>query len=310
MNRNPYMIQIALRLISFFRSQTQQKRKGEDEVWALITGRIEAERRMRRRRISYRLGAGIAIAATLVGVIYLAIYPVGNSSVPLERYVNMLGDYQENGSQIQLLLGEDEAYAVTQGKEKIYYSSQGAISVGMDKQNVENAVADSDNDFNQLIVPKGKNCQVELSDGTMMYVNSGSRVVYPRVFGGRSREIYVEGEAYLEVAHDESKPFLVRTDRFSVEVLGTKFDICAYKDEERGNVALVSGAVRLNDAHQREVLLKPGHLVNIESGMASDPVNVNISDYISWIDGTLTVKDETLENTFRKIRRFYTTPIV
>ena len=75
----------------------------------------------------------------------------------------------------------------------------------------------------KLIVPAGRRSSLELADGTKIWVNSSSTVIYPNLFTGDKREIYVEGEAYLEVAHDSERPFYVKTQTMNVRVLGTRF---------------------------------------------------------------------------------------
>lgn len=85
-------------------------------------------------------------------------------------------------------------------------------------------------EYNQIIVPKGKRSQIVLADNSKIWINSGSKVIYPRAFEGKYREIYVEGEVYLNVTHDTSKPFIVNTSGFEVRVLGTSFNISAYKN--------------------------------------------------------------------------------
>ena len=84
------------------------------------------------------------------------------------------------------------------------------------------------------------------SDGTKIWVNSGSKVIYPVSFEKKKREIYVEGEVYLDVTHDTSWPFVVRTQQVDVKVLGTSFNVSAYKDDSNMQVTLVEGKVEVN----------------------------------------------------------------
>ena len=86
-----------------------------------------------------------------------------------------------------------------------------------------------------------------------IWLNANSRLIYPTRFTGESREVFVEGEIYLEVSPDKSRPFIVRTDRMNVEVLGTSFAVSAYKQESHSRVILASGAVNVySEEHKRK----------------------------------------------------------
>ena len=102
--------------------------------------------------------------------------------------------------------------------------------------------------------------------------------MYPRVFADNRREIYVEGEIYLDVTPDKSRPFVVKTHQFNVEVLGTSFNVNAYKGKKQSEVVLVEGSVRLSDKYQKEVLMKPDNLVVVSEGRASRIKRVRAKD--------------------------------
>lgn len=124
---------------------------------------------------------------------------------------------------------------------QIVYSATGQVQVNSNKL-VEDDIKE---EYNQIIVPKGKRSQIVLADNSKIWINSGSKVIYPRAFEGKYREIYVEGEVYLNVTHDTSKPFIVNTSGFEVRVLGTSFNISAYKNQEKAAVVLVEGSVNV-----------------------------------------------------------------
>ena len=115
--------------------------------------------------------------------------------------------------------------------------------------------------FNQIIVPPGKRTNVVFADGTKICVNAGTRVVYPEVFLDDSREIYVEGEIYLEVFRDESRPFIVRTEKMNVRVLGTTFNISAYKNQTESSVVLVEGKVEVELINKQKIKVSPNEMV-------------------------------------------------
>ena len=134
--------------------------------------------------------------------------------------------------------------------------------------------------------------------------------MYPRVFADNRREIYVEGEIYLDVTPDKSRPFVVKTHQFNVEVLGTSFNVNAYKGKKQSEVVLVEGSVRLSDKYQKEVLMKPDNLVVVSEGRASRIKRVRAKDYTAWINGLLILHNEPLMSVFERLNRFYDVSIV
>ena len=156
---------------------------------------------------------------------------------------------------------------------KVAYNASGQVSVNSVKlkepsvQKEEASAQTSSEEameYNQLIVPKGRRSMIVLADNSKMWINSGSKVIYPRAFKGDRREIFVEGEVYLKVSRDESKPFIVNTSAFDVEVLGTSFNVSAYKGDAHASVVLVEGAVDVKDAADKHVLMQPNERVQLD----------------------------------------------
>ena len=154
--------------------------------------------------------------------------------------------------------------------------------------------------INHIIVPKGKRATITFSDGTFMYVNSGSHVIYPTEFEKEKREILVEGEVFLEVAKDSRRPFFVKTKDLCVQVLGTTFNVQAYKDECYSIVPLLSGRVMLNAFNElgestSRMFLKSNQcaLSDNKSGSVS-LCDVNASFANAWVNGEYKFKDEPL----------------
>ena len=101
--------------------------------------------------------------------------------------------------------------------------------------------------YNTLIVPKGKQFELELSDGTAVHLNAGSSLRYPVHFlPSEPRKVFLAGEAYFDVNKNESRTFVVNVDALDVEVLGTEFNISAYEEDQNIDVVLVKGAVSLS----------------------------------------------------------------
>jgi len=101
-------------------------------------------------------------------------------------------------------------------------------------------------EWEEVLVPAGQRSELRLADGTLLWLNSGTRVTYPPHFNGRQRKIFVDGEVYAEVMHDKRHPFVISAGDVEVEVLGTKFNMRAYNSDQLVEVALVEGSVRFD----------------------------------------------------------------
>ena len=101
--------------------------------------------------------------------------------------------------------------------------------------------------MNTITVPAGQRVNLTLSDGTTVWLNARSEMVYPAVFSGAKREVKLDGEGYFEVKHDKESPFVVHTRKCDIEVLGTKFNVEAYSDSEEFSTSLMEGSVKVTD---------------------------------------------------------------
>ena len=113
-------------------------------------------------------------------------------------------------------------------------------------------------EWEEVLVPAGQRSELRLADGTLLWLNSGTRVTYPTHFNGRQRKIFVDGEVYAEVMHDKRHPFVISAGDVEVEVLGTKFNMRAYNSDQLVEVALVEGSVRFDvnsDKYNDEVVM-------------------------------------------------------
>lgn len=160
------------------------------------------------------------------------------------------------------------------------------------------------NKNNELIIPKGGEYQVVLADGTKVWLNSASRLIYPQSFMGKERRVVLFGEAFFDVAHDTERPFVVETSRMSVKVLGTRFNVNDYDDNEEVSTTLVNGSVEIVSGDQQAFRLVPGEQAyGKENELEKREVNVRL--YTSWIDGKFLFNNTELEEIAKQISRWY-----
>ncbi len=165
--------------------------------------------------------------------------------------------------------------------------------------------------FAEVRVMPGQIGHVFLFDGTEVWLNSGSQLKYPNQFNTDNRDVYLDGEAFFKVTKNKKLPFHVKTGRVEVEVLGTSFNVSAYKEEQQFAVVLEEGSVKLNQADGAEIArLIPGQMAEID--LSENQLNlkeVDTSQYTNWKDGTLEFHGEELESVFQKLERWYNVEI-
>lgn len=165
--------------------------------------------------------------------------------------------------------------------------------------------------FTEIEVPKGQMTQIKLSDGTKIWLNSGSSFKYPTVFDHSSREVFIDGEAYMEVAKNKHKPFVVNAPNFSVAVLGTSFNVSAYSEDDHASVTLVEGSVLLRSNDKKwKTNMVPGQSASFSYGeKMPELTKVNTDFYTSWKDGKIVFRKETLNEIAKKMERWYNVEI-
>jgi ferric-dicitrate binding protein FerR (iron transport regulator) len=172
-------------------------------------------------------------------------------------------------------------------------------------------------EYSTLNVPYGKTFEVTLSDGTYVHLNSGSSLRYPVQFiRGLKRQVFVQGEAFFDVSKDSLHPFMVSAAQLNVRVLGTKFNVSAYHEDEFTEIVLVEGSVSLFSTSNgydpaKNTMLEPGYKASFEKrqeGITLTPVITDI--YTSWRQGELAFRNMTLENILKKLERHYDIKII
>jgi len=158
--------------------------------------------------------------------------------------------------------------------------------------------------YNTLEVPRGRQFQLVLQDGTRVWLNAESRLKYPTSFPGGDRTVEVSGEAYFEVAHDETKPFIVKKDNIEITVLGTHFNVHAYDDEKVPAITLLEGSVNVKNGG-KNVTIHPGQQAKIGDDI-SVINNVDTDEVVAWKDGKFQFGETAdIQSVMRQISRWY-----
>ena len=184
-----------------------------------------------------------------------------------------------------------------QDKNKIVYSDE---------------VSDKVLTYNTIKIPYGKRFELALSDGTIVYLNSGSSLRYPvRFIKSENRQVFLNGEAYFDVTKDPKHPFVVNSNDMNIKVLGTKFNVTSYKEDAKTYTVLVEGSVAASSkiVDNDEVILKPGNRAYFDNKhIKTEPVDVR--KYIAWVSGELMFIDDSFGVIANKLERKYNVDIV
>jgi len=153
---------------------------------------------------------------------------------------------------------------------------------------------------------KGQTYEFTLPDGTHVFLNADSKISFPSQFSGKERKIFLEGEAYFVVTHDEKQPFRVESEGQVVEDIGTEFNVNAYRNELSVKTTLVEGSARvIPDKAAQSVVLKPNQQSVLTGAQRIAVTEANITEATAWKDGYFRFYDENIENIMKQLARWY-----
>ncbi len=161
--------------------------------------------------------------------------------------------------------------------------------------------------FLNKAIPFGQKLTIKLSDGSTVKINSGSTLKYPESFKHDRREVYLEGEAFFEVQRDENRPFIVHSKKLETIVLGTSFNIRAYKEDEKVEVAVVTGKVKVkreSTDNDSEVVLLPSEMVIVDK-LEMEKIEFTPEKVISWKDNIIHFEKASFEEVTKILERWY-----
>ena len=293
------------KLIYYFKScEVSPTVDEEDRLWNNIMSEISASRRRRRYELNrWRISLiSLGVAAMLSGIVWILQDNNRNELHSLYvAYQAMDVSTHIKSDKVKILTGEQELVSVDNGARIDYTKSDEKLVLG----DREVAMPD-DAAYHQLVVPNAKHASLVLSDGSVLYVNAGTRVVYPDKFKKDYREIFVDGEIYIDVRRDGTAPFVVKTAHFDVEVLGTAFDVRAYSNEDScDEIVLLRGAVNVKSVSGAEVKLIPDKKAVVSANGVIHTETVDAADYILWTKGILPLNNGTIGDIVDDLSRYY-----
>lgn len=265
--------------------------------------RLMRKIRASRRRKLYWLSA----AASIMVVFSLSLFLWINGEDSGQKNTGVSAPQRKG--QVELILSSGERMVL--GTDSLRLGNRveaGMLRDSLRKLSYLQAPAGQDGQeeiFNTLVIPVGGLYELELSDGTRVWLNSVSQLRYPVQFTGKERKVYLSGEAYFDVKTDSLRPFIVESGGMNVRVYGTEFNVTAYRDEKL-RTTLVQGKVGIKVDGEKELLLRPGQMAEYDAQTKHLEVQeVNAYLYTAWKEGTFAFKDETIEEIMGRLSRWY-----
>jgi len=277
------------------------ERYDREAAFQRFTGRVHSGRR-RGNWYRVRWVAAVALPIVLGVLVYWRVEFPARRTLPVAEVVSM------TPGQKRAVLTFDDGTRMTLGDimdEEIVLNEGACLRIDTTGLRYDSRQAGESVRMNELFVPRRGEYNLTLSDGTRVFLNSDSRLVYPVAFGAGRREVLLQGEAYFDVAKDEERPFVVKTGDLSVRVLGTAFNVKSYPGDSRVEATLVRGSVQIQEGGQ-EMLLAAGEQARLDRSTGKmNKVRVNTTLYTSWKDGLFVFERERLEDILTTLSRWY-----
>jgi len=282
-----------------------------------ITEPIVDGRRINYQRY-YQLRSLLKYAAILI--LALSVGAAGFWGLHLHQKSYVYTSIADSGknSKSQLHLSNGNTVDLEKDNSKIALSGDRKITIDNEKViDLDKTSREDESKMNEVVVPYGKKTQLTLEDGTKVWLNAGSRMAFPTKFTGKKREVFLEGEGYFEVAHNPKLPFYVNTSEIAIKVLGTKFDISAYKSDKMIETVLLEGSVAISEQSalgfmKRESILKPNQKASYDRNDRSIVLREEPDvDYaIAWTEGWYKFHRQSIDEVLNKLQRYYNVKFV
>ncbi len=275
-------------------------------AWSGVKGNLEIQGKKRVLTVLLRYAAAILVPL-LFGITaywYLNDQP--------QKSTQSIVEIEPGSSNAVLVMANGENVNLTDTSKRKLVEHDGTIIQNNNEELTyagTNANKTKETLLNTLVVPHGGEYRLILSDGTRVSLNSMSKLVFPTRFSGSKREVTLEeGEAYIEVTKDKSKPFIVTYKGMQIEVLGTTFNIKAYPDDHQVFTTLVEGRVKINFINQlaKNCFLEPDQQAAFDPSDGGIVVRkVDAKQIVQWTKGKYSFTDQPLDEIMKTLSRWY-----
>ncbi|GEP94730.1 FecR family protein [Chitinophaga cymbidii] len=261
-----------------------------------------------RRLFPFRYAAAAAVLLILAGLLFF--WPKNQHPTVIQPPQLAANDVAPGGNKAVLTLADGSTVTLDSLGNQVITRGNTSITQQHGQLVYGDQGTDAAMQYHKLSTPRGGQFKLTLPDGTRVWLNSASSLRYPTAFTGKQRVVELEGQGYFEVAENASQPFKVMVNTMEVRVLGTHFDIMAYKDEATVNTTLVKGSVQVKEGQALQ-LLKPGQQALMHhQNHAITVQEADVNKIIAWKNGLFVFNNMTLTAILREVARWYDVEIV
>jgi transmembrane sensor len=260
----------------------------------------------------------IAAAASLVGLIMITAYflvfqgnkkEVVRQETPARKYKNDVAP----GTNKAILILADGSKVVLDDTQNGLVTTQGSaavIKLGSKLSYEDSSSGPKKIVYNTIATPRAAQYQVELPDGSLVWLNAASSLRFPTAFTGSERRVEITGEVYFEVANNKAMPFIVSVNEAEIQVLGTHFNVMAYSDENVVTTTLLEGAVQFVSGNKRNLLAPGQQSQQTKDGTVNILRDVNVNRVTAWKNGLFDFDNASIETIMRQLSRWYDVEVI
>lgn len=257
------------------------------------------------RRLLTNRKIAAAVAILVGGLLFMFVFPLKKQSATSKLSQAAKQDVSPGTNRALLTLADGSVVELDSLGNTII-PSQGSSSVNVQGGQLVYGKGAGEQVFNTLTTPRGAQYKIQLSDGTLVWLNAGSSLKYPTIFNNSERTVELQGEAYFEVAKDAQKVFHVKVNEIDqVEVLGTHFNVSAYADDNTINTTLLEGKVKVSDH-----ILNPGEQAQRASDGNISIREVDVEEVVAWKNGLFIFQNADVKTIMQQLSRWYDIEIV
>lgn len=294
-DREPYLKEAMERLATLKWEKASLPQKEVDDACLRLEQAIQTRKMSQRKHKLYKIGWLSASAAAAILILFVSLEVIWKTAPAVDYLASLqVSDSVLTSSKIQLFVNEQLKETFESDPDLNYNQMATDVTEGV---------------LNKLVVSYGKRVHVTLCDGTKIWANAGTVLLFPTRFEDKKREIYVDGEIYIDVTPNPEKPFIVKTSDMGIKVLGTSFYVSAYRKDAEKSIVLVTGKVEVAASNGETVRILPNDRFR-QSADRYVVDKVNVEDYGSWKDGQLSFRNTELSGILKQLSRYYNVKIV
>jgi transmembrane sensor len=302
-------IQLARRILQ--KLHTTDKELSENEKILLFTRILkqveEQQQGQKTRKIFIVLLKYAAVAILFFSIGALLFYQKDNFNP--QFYTQEISE-PIHSDEARLIRPGGDDILLREANSRIEHKQDGQVVVNDNIIESSSSTPKGTPEMNQLVIPYGKTSKIILPDGTHVFLNAGSRLIYPDFFADKTREVFLVGEAFFDVKPNEHQPFVVQTTDIRVRVMGTQFNVSAYPTENIIETVLTEGSIRLEQNNAgfftETTELVPGQLAAFSKTDRTTQLKaVDIENYTLWKEGLLKFESTDLSRVVKRLERYF-----